>query len=78
MREPYPASSRALYGEQPPSYRGVLSTSAEAIRAVMIAGHARGWQMSAHVTGDAGVDAVLDGFEAAQRAQARVPMRGTR
>ena len=77
MRAPYPASSRALYGEQPPSYRGVLSTSAEAIRAVMIAGHARGWQMSAHVTGDAGVDAVLDGFEAAQRAQPRADARHT-
>ncbi|AMY08621.1 N-substituted formamide deformylase precursor [Luteitalea pratensis] len=77
MRTPYPASSRALYGDQPSSYRGVLSTSAEAIRAVMIAGHARGWQMSAHVTGDAGVDAVLDGFEAAQRAMPRADARHT-
>ena len=77
MRAPYPAGSRALYGTQPPGYRGVLSTSADAIRAVMIAGHAGGWQMSAHVTGDAGVDAVLDGFEAAQRARPRPDARHT-
>jgi predicted amidohydrolase YtcJ len=77
MRAPYPATSRGLYGEQPPAYRGVLSTGAEAIRAVMIAGHTRGWQMSAHVTGDAGVDAVLDGFEAAQRASPRADTRHT-
>ena len=77
MREPYAAASRGLYGIQPEGYRGVLSTSAEAIRAIMIAGHARGWQMSAHVTGDAGVDAVLDGFEAAQRARPRPDARHT-
>ena len=77
MREPYGAASAALYGDQPPAYRGVLSTSAEAIRAVMVAGHARGWQMSAHVTGDAGVDLVLDAFEAAQRAQPRPDTRHT-
>jgi predicted amidohydrolase YtcJ len=62
---------------QPEGYRGVLSTNTEAIRAVMIAGHTRGWQMSAHVTGDAGVDAVLDGFEAAQRAHPRPDARHT-
>ena len=77
MRTPYPASSRALYGDQPPGYRGVLSTSAEAIRSIMIAGHARGWQMTAHVTGDAGVDAVLDAFEAAQRGTPRADARHT-
>jgi predicted amidohydrolase YtcJ len=77
MREPYDAASRGLYGMQPKGYRGVLSTDGEAIRAVMIAGHTRGWQMSAHVTGDAGVDAVLDGFEAAQRAHPRPDARHT-
>jgi predicted amidohydrolase YtcJ len=77
MREPYGASSRSLYGDQGAGYRGFLSASVEAIRAVMTAGHARGWQMSAHVTGDAGVDAVLDAFEAAQRAHPRSDARHT-
>lgn len=30
-----------------------------------LAGHKLGWQCSTHVTGDAGVDAVLDAIEAA-------------
>ena len=77
MREPFGPQSRDLYGEQRPDYRGVLSTSAEAITALMMAGHARGWQMSAHVTGDAGVDIVLDAFEAAQRAMPRKDPRHT-
>ena len=77
MREPYGPQSRALYGVQDERYRGFLSTTPETIRAVMAAGHARGWQMSAHVTGDAGVDEVLDAFEAAQRAHPRPDPRHT-
>ena len=77
MREPYGPASRALYGDQGSEYRGVPSMSPAAIRAVMMAGHARGWQMTAHVTGDAGVDEVLDAFEAAQRAHPRADPRHT-
>ncbi len=77
MREPYGPASAALFGAQAAAYRGVLSTGADAIRAVMVAGHAHGWQMSAHVTGDAGVDLVLDAFEAAQLAAPRPDARHT-
>ena len=35
------------------------------MRATFLAAHGRGWQVCAHVTGDAGVDAVLDAFDAA-------------
>jgi predicted amidohydrolase YtcJ len=77
MNDPYGPQSRALYGDQGEAYRGFLSTPPEAIRAVMAAGHARGWQMAAHVTGDAGVDVVLDAFEAAQAAHPRRDPRHT-
>lgn len=77
MRSPYGVQSRALYGVDDPEYRGFLSLPADVIGAVMAAGHRRGWQMSAHVTGDAGVDAVLDAFEAAQRAHPRTDARHT-
>lgn len=77
MREPYGSASATLYGDQGATYRGLPSMAAEAIRAVMAAGHARGWQMTAHVTGDAGVDVVLDAFEAAQRAHPRADARHT-
>ncbi len=77
MREPYGVRSRALYGVDDPAYRGFLSLPVDTIRAVMAAGHRRGWQMSAHITGDAGVDAVLDAFEAAQRQWPRPDPRHT-
>ena len=66
MREPYGLPARALYGVDDPAYRGFLTITREQIAAAVEAGASRGWQMAAHVTGDAGVDAVLDAFEAAQ------------
>ena len=50
-----------------PAYRGFLTLAAEQITAAVERRPSRGWQMVAHVTGDAGVDAVLDAFEAARR-----------
>jgi predicted amidohydrolase YtcJ len=65
MREPYGPAAASLYGVSDPSYRGFLTIPADKIRNIMRTGHRMGWQMCAHVTGDAGVDAVLDAFEAA-------------
>ena len=75
MREPYGPAARQLYGVDDPAYRGLLTLTREQIAAAVLAGASRGWQMAAHVTGDAGVDAVLDAFEAAQ---ARHPSGGAR
>lgn len=66
MREPYGAGARDLYAIDDPAYRGFLTLTPEQIRSAIAIGHRHGWQMVAHVTGDAGVDAVLDAFEAAQ------------
>lgn len=77
MREPYGPAARALYGVADPDYRGLLTLPRERIGEVIEAGAARGWQMSAHVTGDAGVDAVLDAFQAAQAARPGVDARHT-
>jgi predicted amidohydrolase YtcJ len=65
MREPYGPAAGSLYGVADPSYRGFLTIPADKIRNIMRTGHRLGWQMCAHVTGDAGVDAVLDAFAAA-------------
>jgi predicted amidohydrolase YtcJ len=65
MREPYGPAAASLYGVTDPAYRGMLTLSPDKIRNLVRAGNRRGWQMCAHVTGDAGVDAVLDAFEAA-------------
>ena len=66
MREPYGPGAHDLYAIDDPAYRGVLTLTPEQIRSAIAIGHRHGWQMVAHVTGDAGVDAVLDAFEAAQ------------
>lgn len=65
MREPYGLRSAQLYGVDDPAYRGFLTLTAEKIRNIVRTGHRLGWQMCAHVTGDAGVDTVLDAVEAA-------------
>ena len=65
MREPYGPDSFSLYGLDDPLYRGLLQMEADKVKNVIRAGHRLGWQMSSHVTGDAGVDLVLDAVEAA-------------
>ena len=66
MREPYGLQARTLYGVDDPEYRGFLTLPPDRIKEAARAVHSAGWQLVAHVTGDAGVDAVLDAIEAAQ------------
>jgi hypothetical protein len=77
MREPYGLESRTLYGVDDPNYRGFLTLTPQQINSAFAVGHARGWQMVAHVTGDAGVDAVLDAIEAAQKVDGQTGRRHT-
>lgn len=67
MREPYGKDSFTLYRISDPEYRGGLQAGVEPEHVVNMirTGHRLGWQMSSHVTGDAGVDLVLDAVEAA-------------
>jgi predicted amidohydrolase YtcJ len=67
MRQPYGLGARQLYAVDDPQYRGFLSLTKEQIASAFAIGHRLGWQMVAHVTGDAGVDLVLDAIEAAQK-----------
>jgi len=67
MREPYGLGARELYAIDDPKYRGFLTLTPEQIASAIAIGHRHGWQMVAHVTGDAGVDVLLDAFEAAQK-----------
>jgi hypothetical protein len=77
MREPYGLGARDLYAIDDPKYRGFLSLTPEQIASAIAIGHRHGWQMVAHVTGDAGVDVVLDAFEAAQKEQPAPDRRHT-
>lgn len=77
MREPYGLQARGLYGLDDPQYRGALTLTPQQINAAVAIGHSLGWQMVAHVTGDAGVDAVLDAYEATQRMERATDRRHT-
>ncbi len=77
MREPYGPGARQLYAVDDPRYRGFLTLTPEQIRTAVAIGHRHGWQMVAHVTGDAGVDAVLDAYEAALKEQPSSDRRHT-
>lgn len=75
MREPYPAAALEFYGLPDKDYHGTLRISRDKIANIIRTGHRLGWQMASHVTGDAGVDAVLDGVEAANADSPIAPMR---
>lgn len=68
MREPYGEDSFTLYRISDPEYRGTLrGIEPEHVENMIRTGHRLGWQMSSHVTGDAGVDLVLDAVEKAHQ-----------
>jgi predicted amidohydrolase YtcJ len=79
MREPYPASSHELYGITDPKYSGEFGRgqglTAEGVTNYVRVGNRRGWQLSSHVTGDRGVDIVLDAIAAANREQSMLDRR---
>lgn len=77
MREPYGPAAHDLYAVDDPQYRGFLTLTPEQMKTAVAIGHKHGWQMVAHVTGDAGVDAVLDAFEAAEKAEPSPDRRHT-
>ena len=68
LREPYGPSSFSLYGFTDPQYRGDLRIPVEHLKNIFRTVHEHGWRMASHVTGDAGVDAVLDALEATDAA----------
>ena len=79
MREPYPATSHALYGITDPTYRGEFGRgqglTAEGVTNYVRVGNRLGWQLSSHVTGDRGVDIVLDAIEAADKERSMLDKR---
>ena len=77
MRTPYGPGARELYALDNPEDRGFSTLTAEQIRTAVAVIHRRGWQLVVHVTGDAGVDVVLDAIEAAQEQYAGSDRRHT-
>src|SRR5688572_13329645 len=79
MREPYPATSHELYGITDPKYSGEFGRgqglNADGVRNYVRVGNRLGWQLSSHVTGDRGVDIVLDAIEAANKEKSMLDKR---
>ena len=79
MREPYPPSSHALYGITDPKYSGELGRgtglTAEGVKNYVRVGNRLGWQLSSHVTGNRGVDIVLDAIDAANKEKSMLDKR---
>ena len=66
LRAPY-GSHTEVYGFDDPDYRGVLRIPRERILAIMKLGHRLGWQMTAHTTGGASTDVLLDVYDQINR-----------
>ncbi len=66
MREPY-GERTEVYGYQDPDYRGVLAAPRENIFELASLANRLGWQMTAHTTGGASHDLLLEAYEAADR-----------
>jgi predicted amidohydrolase YtcJ len=77
MREPYGTAARQLHAVDDPKYRGFLTLTPQQIMSTIAIGHRLNRQMVAHVTGDAGVDVVLDAIEAAQKERPGIDLRHT-
>ncbi|MEZ5394624.1 MAG: amidohydrolase family protein [Bryobacterales bacterium] len=56
-----------VYGYSDPDYRGVLRVKRETINAIAVLCDKLGWQMTAHTTGGASTDALLDAYEAVDK-----------
>jgi predicted amidohydrolase YtcJ len=68
LREPYGPRRIAFYaleGIEAPSWQGSSKYSVNLMRDIFREGHKLGWQMCCHVTGDAGVDDVLQALSLA-------------
>ncbi len=74
LSEPCGERRARFYALEDPGYRGAINYTVEEMTAVFGEAHRLGWQISAHVTGDAGLERVLDALEASS-ATAPVPGR---
>ena len=66
MREPYGEEAARFYGFEDPENRGRLLIETDDLNNMVKTAHRENWPLAIHVTGDAGVDAVLDAIEASR------------
>jgi predicted amidohydrolase YtcJ len=65
MREPWGTGD--TYQITDPAYRGILNVKPEVLKPLYLEAAKRGWQLTAHCTGEASVDVLLDCYEGIQK-----------
>jgi len=65
MREPWGCGD--TYQITDPNYRGILNVKPELLNPLYLEAAKRGWQLTAHCTGEASMDVLLECYEAIQR-----------
>ena len=64
LKQPYTEKQLRFYAHRDPNYRGDLNYSVPLMTELFREADRLGWQWCCHVTGDAGVDAILEAIEA--------------
>ncbi len=64
MEEPWGVNAAGIYGISDPAYRGVVNFTREQLLSVVSAANELNWSFTAHATGEAAVDMLLDVYEA--------------
>ena len=67
LREDYGVKRVKFYSHRDPKYRGDIRYTVPQMAEIFAEGQRLGWQWCCHVTGDAGVDTVLDALEKVHR-----------
>ena len=75
LRQPWGPKAREIFGVVYPEYRGIPRMSADEFYVFARAGAEAGWKITAHVTGGAGVDLMLDAFERVNESAPVKPLR---
>jgi predicted amidohydrolase YtcJ len=75
LSEHYGPKRTAFYRNKDPDYTGEHYYTPEEMRIIFATGNKLGWQMSAHVTGDGGTEAVLDAVAAVAQEQPDIKQR---
>jgi len=73
MREAYGEEAASFYGFEDPENRGRLLIDTVDLHHMVQTAHSKNWPLAIHVTGDAGVDTVLDVIEASRENHPEYP-----
>jgi predicted amidohydrolase YtcJ len=67
MKEPWGTRAVKIFGIEDPSYRGVVNYSKEELSVIVTTANDFNWSFTAHATGEAAVDMLLDAYSEANR-----------